>query len=67
MRWQIPRALDLGVTVTDVTPQAHEIHDLIRAGEQQAAGSVLPAEGRIPARPDRQGHRCQPALTLTRY
>jgi hypothetical protein len=41
MRRQIPRALDLGVTVTDVTPQAHEIHDLIRAGEQQAAGSVL--------------------------
>jgi hypothetical protein len=32
------------VTLTDVTPLAHKMHDLIRAGEQETAGSLLPAE-----------------------
>jgi hypothetical protein len=42
------------VTITDVTPLAHKIHDLIRAGAQQAAASLLPAE-RVYPLPDQIG------------
>jgi hypothetical protein len=36
------------VTVTDVTPLAHKIHDLMRSGDQWAAASLLPAERPYP-------------------
>jgi hypothetical protein len=42
------------VTITDVTPLAHKIHGLIRAGEQQPATSLLPAE-RVYPLPDQIG------------
>ncbi|MFC9944452.1 DUF4291 domain-containing protein [Streptomyces pratensis] len=32
------------VSVTDVTPLAHEIHGLVRAGRRDEAGGLLPAE-----------------------
>jgi hypothetical protein len=42
------------VAVTDVTPLAHKIHDLVRAGEQSPAASLLPVE-RVYPLPDQIG------------
>ena len=42
------------LTVTDVTPLAHKIHDLIRAGEEQTAAALLPTE-RVYPLPDQIG------------
>jgi hypothetical protein len=49
------------VTITDVTPLAHKIHDLIRAGDQQTAASLLPAE-RIYPLPEQIGTAIGPVL-----
>jgi hypothetical protein len=36
------------VSITDVTPLAHQIHDLVRDGELDAAAKLLPAERPYP-------------------
>jgi hypothetical protein len=42
------------VTITDVTPLAKRIHNLLRAGQEQTAASLLPAE-RVYPLPDQIG------------
>jgi hypothetical protein len=40
---------DWTVSITDVTPLAHEVHALVRAGSPDKARSLLPAESPYPA------------------
>jgi hypothetical protein len=44
------------VSIADVTPLAHEIHGLVRAGDLDAARSLLPEERPYPAGADLIGH-----------
>ncbi|MGI5348281.1 DUF4291 domain-containing protein [Streptomyces sp. CA-250714] len=44
------------VSLTDVTPLAHQIHAAVRDGDLDAAHALLPAEPPYPAGPDLIGH-----------
>ncbi|MEN8650345.1 DUF4291 domain-containing protein [Streptomyces sp. 21So2-11] len=44
------------VSITDVTPVAHEIHALVRSGDLDAASALLPKETPYPAGEELLGH-----------
>lgn len=44
------------VSVTDVTPLAHEVHALVKSGDTAAAGRLLPQERTYPAGADLLAH-----------
>jgi hypothetical protein len=49
------------VGIEDVTPLATEIHTLVRAGDLDRAGALLPAETPYPLEPDDLAHLRVPA------
>ncbi|MER7533642.1 DUF4291 domain-containing protein [Streptomyces sp. NPDC097704] len=49
------------VSITDVTPLAHEVHGLVRAGDLEAAARLLPREEPYPEQEGLLGHLRAPA------
>ncbi|MEV1157097.1 DUF4291 family protein [Micromonospora chokoriensis] len=39
---------DWTVTITDITPTAHRVRDLLRSGDEQQAAALLPVEHAYP-------------------
>jgi hypothetical protein len=46
------------VSISDVTPLAHEIHGLVRDGDRDSAARLLPQERRYPADDELLAHLC---------
>ncbi|MFJ8046166.1 DUF4291 domain-containing protein [Kitasatospora sp. NPDC096147] len=44
------------VSISDVTPLAHQVHALVRAGELEAAAELLPRERPYPSHPELLAH-----------